>query len=72
VHLAAEYHGYARTGGLAEAVAGLANSQVRAGHRVYVFVPLYASVREAVERLQLLAPPQQIAKIGRASCRERV
>jgi starch synthase len=61
VHLAAEYHGYARTGGLAEAVAGLANSQVRAGHRVYAFVPLYASVREAVEKLELLAPPQQIA-----------
>ena len=60
VHLAAEYHGYARTGGLAEAVAGLANSQVRAGHRVYAFVPLYASVREAVERLQLLAPPTRI------------
>lgn len=60
VHLAAEYHGYARTGGLAEAVAGLANSQVGAGHRVYAFVPLYASVREAVERLQLLAPPTRI------------
>lgn len=61
VHLTAEYHGYARTGGLAEAVAGLANAQVRAGHRVYAFVPLYASVREVVERLQLVAPPQQVA-----------
>lgn len=60
VHLAAEYHGYARTGGLAEAVAGLANAQVGAGHRVYAFVPLYATVREAVERLQLLAPPTRI------------
>ncbi len=61
VHLAAEYHGYARTGGLAEAVAGLANAQVRAGYRVYAFVPLYASVREAVAKLQLLSPPHQIA-----------
>ncbi len=60
VHLAAEYHGYARTGGLAEAVTGLANSQARSGDRVYVFVPLYASVREAVARLDLLAPPRQI------------
>jgi len=60
VHLSAEYHGYARTGGLAEAVAGLANSQARAGERVYCFVPLYATVREVVERLQLLAPPQTI------------
>lgn len=60
VHLAAEYHGYARTGGLAEAVAGLANSQVGAGYRVYAFVPLYASVRAAVERLQLLAPATRL------------
>ncbi len=60
VHLTAEYHGYARTGGLAEAVAGLANSQACAGERVYAFLPLYASVREAVPRLQLLAPPQQL------------
>ena len=60
VHLSAEYHGYARTGGLAEAVAGLANSQARAGERVYCFVPLYATVREVVARLQLLAPPQTI------------
>ncbi len=61
VHLSAEYHGYARTGGLAEAVAGLANSQHRAGERVFAFVPLYATVREAVKRLQLLAPPHNIA-----------
>jgi len=60
IHLSAEYHGYARTGGLAEAVAGLANSQSCAGERVYCFVPLYATVREAVTRLQLLAPPLTI------------
>ncbi|HEY3287208.1 MAG TPA: glycogen/starch synthase [Gemmatimonadaceae bacterium] len=60
VHLTAEYHGYARTGGLAEAVAGLANSQARAGERVYTFLPLYASVREVVPRLQLLAPPSRL------------
>ena len=47
VHLAAEYQQFARTGGLAEAVAGLATAQVRAGERVVVFVPLYQSVREA-------------------------
>jgi len=60
VHLSAEYHGYARTGGLAEAVAGLASSQVRAGERVYVFVPLYASAREAAGALEPLAPAQRI------------
>jgi starch synthase len=60
VHLTAEYHGYARTGGLAEAVAGLANSQARAGARVFAFVPLYADVREAVKRLHLLAAPHRL------------
>jgi starch synthase len=46
VHLSAEYFPYARTGGLAEAVAGLANTQSRAGENVVVFCPLYRSVRE--------------------------
>ena len=46
VHLSAEYVPYARTGGLAEAVAGLATTQSRAGENVVVFCPLYRSVRE--------------------------
>lgn len=46
VHLAAEYFPYARTGGLAEAVSGLATFQQRAGHRAVVLMPLYRSVRE--------------------------
>jgi len=61
VHLTAEYRRYAYTGGLAEAVAGLASSQVRAGERVVVFVPLYESVREVATDLVALAPPQPIA-----------
>lgn len=60
VHLTAEYHGYARTGGLAEAVAGLASSQARSGERVYAFIPLYASVRDAVKELHLLAPSHRL------------
>lgn len=60
VHLTAEYHGYARTGGLAEAVAGLAASQVRSGERVYVFVPLYAAVRASARSLKPLGPSQVI------------
>ena len=66
VHLTAEYHGYARTGGLAEAVAGLAASQVRAGERVYVFVPLYASARAAAGRLEPMGPPERISIGSRA------
>jgi starch synthase len=46
VHLSAEYFPYARTGGLAEAVSGLASFQHRAGHRVIAMLPLYRTVRE--------------------------
>ncbi|HEX5632889.1 MAG TPA: glycogen/starch synthase, partial [Gemmatimonadales bacterium] len=50
-HLAAEYFPYARTGGLAEAVSGLATFQHRVGQRVVAFLPLYRSVREAAQEL---------------------
>lgn len=46
VHLTAEYSPFARSGGLAEAVMGLANFQVRAGADVVVFMPLYRTVRD--------------------------
>jgi starch synthase len=48
VHLTAEYWPYARTGGLAEAVQGLASYQARAGHVTTVVLPCYRSVRESV------------------------
>jgi starch synthase len=57
VHLAAECAPYARTGGLAEAVRGLATVQAAAGTPVVVFLPLYRSVREQ-------AP--DLAPLGRA------
>jgi starch synthase len=57
VHLAAEYAPFARTGGLAEAVRGLATVQAATGTPVVVFVPLYRSVREQ-------AP--DLAPLGRA------
>ncbi|MEN9816792.1 MAG: hypothetical protein RLZ32_672 [Gemmatimonadota bacterium] len=57
VHLAAEYAPFARTGGLAEAVRGLATVQAVTGTPVVVFVPLYRSVREQ-------AP--DLAPLGRA------
>ncbi|WP_419948394.1 glycogen synthase [Candidatus Palauibacter sp.] len=47
VHLVAEYWPYARTGGLAEAVRGIATFQAAQGTPVTVFMPLYRSVREA-------------------------
>jgi len=61
VHLTAEYYPYARTGGLAEAVAGLAKFQARGGERVVVFMPLYALVREVAPDLEPLGPALTIA-----------
>jgi len=54
VHLTAEYGAYARTGGLGEAVEGLARAQARAGHHVVVFLPLYAPVRSGARDLRSL------------------
>ncbi|MDH3290955.1 MAG: glycogen synthase [Gemmatimonadota bacterium] len=51
VHLTAEYWPFARTGGLAEAVRGLAEYQVRVGQDVAIVMPLYRSVREHTDRL---------------------
>lgn len=47
VHLTAEYHPFARTGGLGEAVRGLAEFQHAAGLDVAVIMPLYRTVRDA-------------------------
>ncbi|HEX6615405.1 MAG TPA: glycogen/starch synthase, partial [Gemmatimonadales bacterium] len=43
VHVTAEYFPYARTGGLAEAVSGLAQFQRAAGLDVTAILPLYRS-----------------------------
>jgi starch synthase len=64
VHFTSEYSPYARTGGLGEAVAGLAAAQARAGHSVLVFMPLYAQVRAAAPALTPLGPVQDI-DVGR-------
>ena len=52
VHLAAEYGWLARTGGLAEAVSGLASTQAAAGIPVAVIIPLHRSVRSAASGLE--------------------
>jgi starch synthase len=54
VHLTAEYWPFARTGGLGEAVNGLAAAQHAAGASTTVVMPLYRTVREtgpALERV---------------------
>lgn len=60
VHLSAEYFPYARSGGLAEAVAGLANTQAASGHNVVVFCPLYRSVREKAPDLAPVGRPYPV------------
>lgn len=56
VHLAAEYWPFARTGGLAEAVSGLASFQAASGIPTTVLLPLYRGVREAEPALKPQGP----------------
>jgi len=57
VHLTAEYWPLARTGGLGEAVQGLATYQAAAGRQVSVFLPLYRTVRSTASDLERVGPP---------------
>jgi starch synthase len=57
VHLAAEYGWLARTGGLAEAVSGLASHQAAEGFPVAVIIPLHRSVRSNAPGLERVAGP---------------
>jgi starch synthase len=57
VHIAAEYWPFARTGGLAEAVRGLAEYQVAAGLNVTVILPLHRHVRERDTALEPVGEP---------------
>jgi len=61
VHVAAEYYPYARTGGLAEAVSGLANFQQAAGVNTVAILPLYRTVRDVEPDLEPVGPPFTIA-----------
>src|SRR6058998_1894684 len=54
-HLTAEYWPFARTGGLGEAVSGLATVQAAAGHPTTVVMPLYQRVRETTSTLERTA-----------------
>lgn len=56
VHLTWEYLPLARTGGLGEAVSGLARFQAASGMSTTVVMPLHRSVREVVSRLDPVGP----------------
>ncbi len=60
VHLAAEYGWLARTGGLAEAVAGLAGIQAKQGFPTAVIMPLHRSVRSVAPGLERVGGPFQV------------
>src|SRR5213593_1377797 len=55
-HLTAEYWPFARTGGLGEAVSGLATTQAAAGHPTTVVMPLYQLVHETTPSLSAGTP----------------
>jgi len=57
VHLAAEYLPYARTGGLGEAVRGMAHHQAAIGIPTTVVLPLYRAIREHRRELELWGEP---------------
>ncbi|MGD8361282.1 MAG: glycogen/starch synthase [Gemmatimonadota bacterium] len=60
VHLTAEYWPYIRTGGLGEAVRGMATFQSRAGSNTSVILPLYEPIREGDYGLQPVGDPFQV------------
>jgi starch synthase len=57
VHLVAEYWPYARTGGLAEAVRGIATYEAKAGIPTAVIMPLYRQVRERFPEIEPFGGP---------------
>src|SRR3989442_10894924 len=63
-HLTAEYWPFARTGGLGEAVSGLATCQAAAGLPTTVIMPLYQIVRETTPSLERTGSPLAIALGG--------
>lgn len=60
VHVTAEYYPFARTGGLGEAVAGLANFQHAAGLPVGILMPLYRTVRDEAPDLEPVGQPFRV------------
>jgi starch synthase len=71
VHLAAEYYPYARSGGLAEAVANLARFQSAGGIRSVAFLPLYRSARTAAGPLAPVGEPFRV-RTGSADVEVRI
>jgi starch synthase len=65
LHLTAELWPYARTGGLGQAVADLANYQAASGTESHVVLPLYREAREHAGTLEPLCDPFTVESGGR-------
>lgn len=65
LHLTAELWPYARTGGLGQAVAGLAEYQAASGTESHVVLPLYREAREHAGTLKPLCNPFTVESGGR-------
>lgn len=64
VHLSAEYYPYARSGGLAEAVATLGRFQSLAGIRTLAILPLYRTARQTAGALEPVGDPIRVPVSG--------
>lgn len=65
LHVTAELWPYARTGGLGQAVAGLADHQAASGTESHVVLPLYAEARSRVGTLEPFGDPFTVESGGR-------
>lgn len=64
LHLTAELWPYARTGGLGQAVAGLAEYQAASGTESHVVLPLYPEAREHARGLEPFGDPFTVESAG--------
>ena len=65
LHVTAELWPYARTGGLGQAVAGLADYQAASGTESHVVLPLYREARAHVRKLEPFSDSFTVASGGR-------
>ena len=61
LHLVAEYLPYIRTGGLAEAVRGIADGQARTGREAVVMLPLHRAIQQQHPQLRPLGVARSIS-----------
>lgn len=71
IHLVSEYWPYARSGGLAEAVRGIAHYQAQAGFPTDVILPLHRGIRERFPEVEPCSDPFPV-QVGDATHTARI